>query len=128
MNPSPHSICHAWLDAVNRKDLEMLTGLYAEDAILLATFSPHMLRTAEQRRAYFRRLAGQPGLQVSLHENTVREQTCGHLAVASGIYCFRMEIDGEPFAFEARFSFVLDSAAAHPILHHHSSQIPRNLS
>ncbi len=128
MNPTPHSICHAWLDAVNRKDLDTLDGLYADDAVLLPTFSPHVLRTGDKRRDYFTRLAGQPGLRVSLHEKTFSQQTCGTLSLASGIYRFLMEIDGEPLAFEARFSFVLDPAAPQPILHHHSSQIPRNLS
>jgi hypothetical protein len=44
-----------------------------------------------------------------------------------GIYCWRFAVDGEPLSFEARFSYFMDTARPRPILHHHSSQIPRML-
>ena len=125
---SARAICQRWLDAVNARDLDAVLALYATDAVLLPTVSPHVLRTDEQRRGYFERLATQPGLRVSLHEKTFALQGCGPVEVASGIYCFRFKIDGEPLSFEARFSYLLDPAASRPIIHHHSSQIPRNLS
>jgi hypothetical protein len=122
------TVCQQWLDAVNARDLDAVLALYAADAVLLPTFSPRVLRTDERRREYFTRLAAQPGLHVSLHEKTFAVQSVGAVEVASGIYCFRIEIDGEPFNFEARFSYLIDGFAPQPILHHHSSQIPRNLS
>lgn len=122
------AICAAWVEAINSGRLADVLALYAEDAVLLPTFSPRVLRTPERRRDYFERLAAQPGLNVMLHEKTFRVQNVGALEVCSGIYCFRMEIDEALLSFEARFSYVIDPQAAHPILHHHSSQIPRNLS
>ncbi len=122
------TVCRQWLDAVNARDLDAVLALYAPDAVLLPTFSPHVLCTEEQRRDYFANLAKQAALDVSLHEKTFAVQRIGVVEVASGIYCFRFEIDGEPRSFEARFSFVIDQVAARPILHHHSSQMPRNLS
>ncbi len=128
MPPTPRSICQAWLEAVNAKDLDALTALYAEDASLTPTFSPHTARDSAGVRGYFERLAIQPGMEVVLHDATFRERFCGPVCIATGIYCFRIEIDGVLLGFEARFTFVLDPGAGRPILHHHSSQIPRNLS
>ena len=122
------ALCDTWVAALNEGRLGDVLALYAEDAVLLPTFSPHVLRTAEKRQAYFERLAAQPGLQVMMHEKTLRVQSAGAVEISSGIYCFRMDIDGEPLSFEARFSYVIDPHSPHPILHHNSSQIPRNLS
>ncbi len=122
------SICKSWLDAVNRKDLQSVLSLYADDAVLLPTFSPRVLRTADRRRDYFDRLSRQPGLRVHFHERTFSAQAVGNHAIASGIYRFEMDVDEAHLVFEARFTFILDLQAEQPILHHHSSQIPRNLT
>ena len=125
-NPIP---LQAWLEAVNARDLNRVLGLYAEDAVLMATFAPKAIRREADRRAYFEQLAARPGLKVSLHDRTVRSQliTDGW-EIVSGIYRFELEIDDEPLTFEARFTIVLNPNAERPILHHHSSQIPRILS
>lgn len=122
------AVCTAWLRAINAGRIDEVVALYADDAILLPTFSPHVLRTPERRRAYFERLAKQPGLEVALHEKTLRVERTGPVQVASGIYSFRFEIDEVPLTFEARFTFVIDATATRPVLHHHSSQLPRNLA
>ncbi|MSU52816.1 MAG: DUF4440 domain-containing protein [Opitutaceae bacterium] len=123
------ALVHRWMDAVNSGRLETVVGLYAEEAVLLPTFSPHALRTPAARLAYFTMLTTRPGLRVSLHENTVRVQSAGgKVEIASGIYRFHVEIDGEPLVFEARFSLIVDVTQSRPILHHHSSQLPRTLS
>ncbi len=121
------SVSERWLAAVNNRDLETLLSLYAMSSVLLPTFSPHIIREDVRRREYFTRLSQRPGLTVSLHEKTFTAQAVGQVAVASGIYCFRFEIDGEPYAFEARFTFVIDPQSERPIVHHHSSQIPRTM-
>ena len=129
MNHTAQTIVHAWMNAINARGIDDIIALYADDAVLLPTFSPHALRSAEARRTYFEQLAARPGLRVSLHERTLRIQPSGTaFAIASGIYRFELEIDDEPLAFEARFSFVVDQTVARPILHHHSSQIPRTLT
>lgn len=122
-------VLHRWIDAVNRRELPELLALYAPTCNLLPTFSPHTLRDDAGREHYFRLLSARPGMAVSLHERTVQMQPVGPgLEIASGIYRFQLEIDGEPLVFEARFSFLVDLTRPDPILHHHSSQIPRTLS
>ena len=126
-NHTARTVCDLWLAAVNNRDLDAVLSLYAPGSILLPTFSPHIIRNEERRREYFTRLTERPGLTVSLHEKTFAAQAAGYHEIASGIYCFHLEIDGEPYAFEARFTFVIDPHSARPVLHHHSSQIPRTL-
>lgn len=126
---SAAELVRAWVDAVNGRKLDEVLGLYATEARLMPTFSPHLLRNDAGRRQYFENLVRRPGLEVTLHENTLlAEKVGGRLEVASGIYRFAYLIDDVPLIFEARYSFFADLAAAAPILHHHSSQIPRNLS
>ncbi len=122
-------IVHAWMNGLNARRLDEVLALYADDAVLLPTFAPLGLRTPVARRGYFERLAARPGLAVTLHDKTLQVQrTAGTMAIASGIYRFQLELDAELLVFEARFSFVIDGALAQPVLHHHSSQIPRTLS
>lgn len=128
---NPVNVLKTWVAEVNAGKVESVVALYADDAVMLPTFSPRVLRTPEQRRDYFTRLGSQKGLSVYLHENTLTTQPLsagGDLASVSGIYRFSMEIDGAMLGFEARFTYVVDTTAERPILHHHSSQIPRNLS
>ncbi len=118
-----------WVDAVNQKQLDRVLALYAEDSILLPTFSPHAIRTLEGHRDYFERLASRKGLNVFLHERTLRVFSLApHCEIASGIYRWSFEIDEEQLGFEARFTYCIDLSRARPIVHHHSSQIPRTLS
>lgn len=122
-------VIQRWVDAVNGRRLDEVLSLYAHDCCLLPTFSPHTLKTGTSREDYFRLLASRPGMGVSLHERTIQIQVVGpKLEIASGIYRFQFEIDGEPLVFEARFSFLIDLSRTAAILHHHSSQIPRTLS
>ena len=122
------SVVTRWMHCVNAGNVAGVTSLYADHAVLLPTFSPHTIHTAEKRLEYFNSLASRKGLQVSLHPKTVRVTSLSDtVKVASGIYCFSFEVDDEPLAFEARFSFAIDISNPHPIEHHHSSQVPRTL-
>lgn len=115
-----------WLDAVNRGDVTKLLSLYDKDAVLIPTFSNKMLNCPEKLRDYFEKLSGREGLSIALHEKTVLEQMVSdHLGTISGIYNWRFEVENEMLNFEARFSYLLDFTKESPILHHHSSQIPR---
>lgn len=117
-----------WLEAVNARDIERVIALYAEESRLIPTFSPHTLRDEHTLRSYFERLAQRPGLVVTLHERTLGSQDlAAGIEIMTGIYRFQFSIDDEPLVFEARFSFVIDLNRPKPILHHHSSQIPRTL-
>jgi hypothetical protein len=127
--PSSLSIIKDWISLLNAGNLEALLALYADDCDILPTFSPRSLTNAEDRRAYFVQLAARPALRASLHENTLRIHELGEgKELVSGIYRFEFKIDREPLVFEARFSLVIDRASPSPILHHHSSQLPRTLT
>lgn len=122
-------VLQIWLDAVNARRTAEVTGLYAPDCSLLPTFSPHTLKAHPTRQAYFDLLASRPGMAVSLHERTLQTQVVAPgIELTTGIYRFQFAIDEEPLVFEARFSFLMDLSRPDPILHHHSSQIPRTLS
>ena len=122
-------VLDAWLAAVNGKDLETVLGMYADDHVLLPTFSPHMIRSDDDTRQYFVQLASREGLGVRLHTRTLTEQRLGNaFSVLVGIYTWNFEIDGDPVSFASRFTFVIDVESERPIIHHHSSQLPRTLS
>ncbi len=125
---SPESVLKAWMDAVNTGDLAAVVALYDEHATLIPTFSNRLLRTPEAIKDYFVLLAKREDLSLALHDKTLSIQSIGGSIYAmSGIYCWRFAIDGELFSFEARFSYMINVAAQAPIIHHHSSQIPRML-
>lgn len=125
---NPEEILKTWLQLVNNADVEKLLALYNKEAILIPTFSNRILNTPEKIRNYFEVLGRREELCVALHEKTVSVQKITeNLQSISGIYCWRFAIDEELLSFEARFSYLVDLLAESPILHHHSSQIPRML-
>ena len=125
---TPEQVLKAWMQAVNNGDLEGLIALYDESAVLIPTFSNRLLGTPTMIRDYFVRLAGREELSIALHEKTLKVQSVSeNVHVMSGIYCWRFAVDGELLSFEARFSYILDLKRDKPIMHHHSSQIPRML-
>ena len=124
----PEQILTDWMRGSNNGDLEALIALYDEHAVLIPTFSNRLLSTPQARRDYFARLAAREDLSIALHEKTLLNQDLGDgLFALHGIYCWRFAVDGELLSFEARFSYILDLAREKPIVHHHSSQIPRML-
>jgi hypothetical protein len=128
MKNTPEVILKTWMSAVNNGNTETLLALYSENAILIPTFSNRILKTPEDIRDYFERLASRDDLSVALHEKTqVAQQISDNVSTLAGIYCWRLAIDGQLLNFEARFSYVFDLTLERPIIHHHSSQIPRTL-
>lgn len=124
----PEQILKEWMHAVNEGSLEGLLALYDEKAVLIPTFSNRLLSKPEGIRDYFSKLCGREELSIALHEKTLNIQSVtGSIHAIHGIYCWRFAIDGELLSFEARFSYMVDVERPKPILHHHSSQIPRML-
>lgn len=124
----PHSVLKQWMQAINMGDIERVVGLYDKHAVLIPTFSNRVLNTHEKLREYFEKLSSRKALSISLHEKTVVVQKLNtQHASLSGIYNWRFMIEGELLNFEARFTYLLDHTKPNPILHHHSSQIPRML-
>ncbi len=120
------NIIDKWLNYVNEKQVEPLLALYNDEAIVIPTFSNRILNSPEKIKDYFVKLASREEISIAMHNNTLIEQNMNNnLYSISGIYCWRFAVDGELLSFEARFSYLIDTNNARPILHHHSSQIPR---
>lgn len=125
---NPNDLLLEWARLVNERHLDGVCALYDESAVLIPTFSNRLLNTPERIGEYFETLCSREGLVLSLHEKPrLATPVSGSLYALSGIYRWRFAVEDEPLDFEARFSFVLDLERPAPILHHHSSQIPRML-
>ena len=128
MMRKPEDILKSWMQAVNGGDIEALVALYTTSAVVIPTFSNRLLSRPESIREYFAKLCSRDELSIALHEKTLIVQpTSDTVHSMFGIYCWRFAIDGELLSFEARFSYLVDVGNSRPILHHHSSQIPRML-
>lgn len=125
---TPQDVLEQWMQAVNNGDVEGLLGLYDSQAVLIPTFSNRLLNKPDKLRDYFEKLGSREELSIALHEKTLIVQELKNpIFSLSGIYNWRFIVDGELLNFEARFSYVIDLSKPSPILHHHSSQIPRML-
>lgn len=125
---NPDNIIKTWLQAVNSGNISSLLNLYNDKAILIPTFSNRILNTPEKICDYFEKLGNRKDLTVSLHKKTVNTQQINESTfTVSGIYLWQFAVEEELLSFEARFSYVLDINSERPIIHHHSSQIPRML-
>ncbi|WP_019605990.1 nuclear transport factor 2 family protein [Teredinibacter turnerae] len=128
MQNDPRAILDQWMQAVNNGDVEGLLNLYDPNAVLIPTFSNRILNTPEKLRDYFERLGSRPELSIALHEKTlIIQELQSQVYNLGGIYNWRFAVDDELLNFEARFTYVLDFSKPNPIVHHHSSQIPRTL-
>ena len=128
MTKKPKDILEQWMKAVNNGNVESLLSLYDNEAVLIPTFSNRLLNTPEKLRDYFEKLGSREELSIALHEKTlIIQELKNQIYSLSGIYNWRFAVDGELLNFEARFSYLIDLSKSNPILHHHSSQIPRML-
>ena len=128
MIKTPQDVLEQWMQAVNNGDVDSLLGLYDSQAVLIPTFSNRLLNTPDKLREYFEKLGSREELSIALHEKTlIVQELDNEIFSLSGIYNWRFIVDGELLNFEARFSYVIDLSRPNPILHHHSSQIPRTL-
>lgn len=118
-----------WISGICTGTIDEVKNLYHENAVLIPTFSPHTVNTNEGIKNYFEQLATRDKLQVRLYDKSLKKQSLGGTAwVLSGIYSFEFEVDQMLLTFPSRFTFAVDLAHERPIIHHHSSQVPRNLS
>ena len=126
---TPQDVLEKWMQAINNGDITSLLGLYDSHAVLVPTFSNRLLNTPDKLRDYFEKLGSHEDLSVALHERTLIVQELYNQIIfsLSGIYNWRFDVDGELLNFEARFSYIINISNPSPILHHHSSQIPRTL-
>ncbi len=125
---SANDILNKWVTLTNELNVPEITNLYSSDAQLLPTFSSKALVGTEPIRGYFKRFTTHSKVTVTLHPNsiTIRKMS-DTVNMASGLYCWEIDMDDELLNFEARFSMVIVPGDEHPIKHHHSSQIPRSI-
>jgi len=124
----PRNFLDEWIQLVNNGDIESLLNLYDNEAILIPTFSNGILNTPEKLRGYFEELGSREDLSVSVNEKyLVVQELQNQIFALGGIYDWRFNVEGEVQNFEARFSYLIDLSKSSPILHHHSSQVPRTL-
>jgi hypothetical protein len=118
-----------WIELVNARAVDELVAMYAADARLLPTFSPHFLTGEPALREYFVALTTRENVSVELHRHSLEENVLsGSFRGVSGLYSFRFVVDGVLLTFPSRFTFTFNLAERAPILHHHSSQVPRTLA
>ena len=122
----PRNFLDEWIQLVNNGDIESLLNLYDNEAILIPTFSNGILNTPEKLRGYFEELGSREELSVS-EKYLVVQELQNQIFALGGIYDWRFNVEGEVQNFEARFSYLIDLSKSSPILHHHSSQVPRTL-
>lgn len=117
-----------WAELINTGNLDAVINLYRDDSSLLPTFSPHVVTDPMAVRDYFESLGSRESLNVKLHESTVRSAAVSDdCFVIHGIYSFNFRMDEANLSFPSRFTFVVDLSLDRPIVHHHSSQVPRTL-
>jgi hypothetical protein len=125
---TPEAILSYWIQLVNSGDVDKLISLYGLNAALIPTFSNRILDTPQKIRAYFEKLASRENLNVTLHPKTIHTQKITESVYSvCGVYLWQFTVDEELLNFEARFTFVIAADSENPIIHHHSSQIPRTL-
>ncbi|WOJ92669.1 SgcJ/EcaC family oxidoreductase [Congregibacter variabilis] len=109
-----------WNDALATGNPDAVTGLYAEDAILLPTVSNQVRHNHEEIRDYFVNfLAKKP--EGVIEEANIRFLADG-LAINSGVYTFTF---GDQSTVTARFTYLYRKIDGHwKIVEHHSSAMP----
>ena len=121
-----NTVLQTWMESVNAGDIEGVLELYDESATLLPTFSPQQAAGKAAIRDYFENLAAKGSISVELHADSICAHQIGNTAeCVCGHYTFSYEVDGKIQSFASRFTFVIDANNDHPIIHHHSSQIPQ---
>ncbi len=121
-----NAVLQTWMEKVNAGDVEGVLGLYDESATLLPTFSPHQAATKAAIKAYFENLASQAAINVEFHPDTIIEYRMGETAeCVCGHYTFSYNVAAKKHSFASRFTFVINATKDHPIIHHHSSEIPQ---
>ena len=101
-----------WATALQTRDPDLMTGLYAPNAVLLATLEARPLVGQQAIFPYFAKLMETDGLAVRYDD--VFPVTPG---IVAGLYTFML-----PDPTPARFTFVYREDGS--ILHHHSSASP----
>ena len=72
--PSLREILRNWIEGVNEMRLGEVAALYAEEAVLIPTFSSSIYNSETEIAGYFSRITDQREVSVTVREETVVEQ------------------------------------------------------
>jgi hypothetical protein len=126
MNDKSQEVINNWINYIKDHNIEKLINLYDKSAIIIPTFSDSILNTPEKIRNYFEKLLQRKELQIAMHNKTIHQQFIDKdIVIISGIYYWKFIVEEELMTYEARFTFVMNLSKTSPIIHHHSSQLPR---
>ena len=112
-----------WMELVSSQDIDGVIDLYAEDGLLLGTFSDEVRVGKDKIREYFKFfLAKNPKASEVKSKIHIISDTSFTI---SGFYDFEVDSNGERELAHARFTFVFQKQGVHfKILSHHSSVMP----
>lgn len=112
-----------WAKALSSNNPKKITALYADGALLYATFE-NQLDTSEGIQGYFTKLMKHQDLAVKFTKQNIR--MFGETAVNSGFYTFSYMDDGHEVQVPARYTFVFTHEGKNwLIVDHHSSTLPK---
>ena len=112
-----------WLQAVTSGTPEPVVALYDAGAVLLPTLACGPRQGHQAITEYFQEFTAKPDLQAET--NQFVSHHLGEVAVASGLYTFSYDQDGQRVEVPARFSFTFRNQDDDwLIVSHHSSTVP----
>ena len=111
-----------WNTALQTRDPDVVTALYAEDAILLPTLSNTVRHNHAEIRDYFVDFL-KKSPRGTINQSNIRD--LGDTAVHSGVYTFELSANGEKSEAQCRFTYVYGKeGGSWKIIEHHSSLMP----
>ena len=119
------SAIHAWIDAVNRHDLEAIVTIFAPDASFFGTSTQTLVSSSEGIRQYFDvALKNYAPLKVALGPVTLNELSPDS-AVITGYDKWQVTLDGESIERTGRLSVAVALRDDHwRIISFHRSAMP----
>ena len=115
-----NGIVNSWAMSISKRDPDLMTSFYSDDACLLATFSD-FLHGREQIRNYFLDFLDKEDLKCTITENINQLDYDKDTNVSNGLYTFSFIENGQMVKVKARYTFVVN---LNKIITQHSSLAP----
>ena len=113
-------IVQKWADTISQNNPDLQTKFYSKNAILLATFET-MLIGRDQIRGYMVEFLDKVDMRCRILENYTKIDYDRDTRIASGLYEFTFNENGEQQKVIARYTFVINRGK---IITQHSSVNP----
>lgn len=112
-------VFNKWKKAFNSHDINALLKLYADEAVVISAFSPHLRKNKNEIKNSYKELFKKSDVKVT--SDQIYTHYVNGLKVDSGIYKIKWNIQGFEVSNHLRFSFVIHDGK---IISHHSSSEP----